>query len=274
MQIHFLGTRGSVPSPGRDTVKYGGNTTCIKFVSDENIKIIIDAGTGLRKLNHEKDKVLSFIFTHCHWDHVQGLPFFFPIFSSKRTLNFYIDELYLDGIKSAIIKQMSGKSFPVQFSDLPSHINFYPVSQKHVFSDKLTLHLFRNNHPGGASGLKFVNGKKVFTFITDNEIRNLKKEGRYDDFLQFCSGSDILVHDGQYRDSEMNKKSGYGHSTVESILELFHTIKPGIGVITHHDPDRKDHEVDEILEFAQNEIKRKKTPTKIIAAYEDLIIDI
>ncbi|OHD05648.1 MAG: hypothetical protein A2Y34_16140 [Spirochaetes bacterium GWC1_27_15] len=278
MQIKFLGTRGSIPAPGMDTVKYGGNTSCVEVTSDEGIRIIIDAGTGIRKINKnfklDSENIVKLFFTHSHWDHLQGLPFFNQLFVPDRKINFFINKIYFEEIKDAIIKQMSGKTFPVQFDSLPSVIKFIEVDKKYVFNANFTLELCENYHPGGSTGLKFTDGNKIFVFITDNEIKLLKERGLYPNLVEFCKNADIIAHDGQYLDADMRIKKGWGHSTIEDLVKLFIDCNVKIGIFTHHDPERKDDEVDEMEQWANDEIKKQNSTIKIIAAKEDLIIEV
>lgn len=279
MLISFLGTRGSIPSPSPDTVVYGGNTTSVKYVSDEGIFIIIDAGTGIRKLNDPEsirglsDETPFYIFfTHSHWDHLQGLPFLFELYNQKRSFFFLINHIHYDTVKNNIIKQMSDKSFPVDFSLISKHINFVSVKDEYTFSDNLKLELFENNHPGKSSGVKFIDNNKVFTFITDNEIQLLKEEGRYQKMIDFCSNSDILAHEGQYLEKEMMSKRGYGHSTIEEVMGLFSSIRPKIGIFTHHDPGRSDEEVAEMEKYLKEKIAEQNIEMEIYGATENLTI--
>lgn len=280
MIISFLGTRGSIPSPAPDTVIYGGNTTSIKYISDEGFFIIIDAGTGIRKLNspeyrHEltDNTPIYIFFTHSHWDHLQGLPFFFELYNKKRDFYFLINSIHFDTVKNNIIKQMSDKSFPVDFLTLPSHIKFIEVESEYVFSNNLKLEVFENNHPGKSSGVKFTDNNKVFTFITDNEIHFLKKEKKYQNLLDFCASSDILAHEAQYLEQEMDTRRGYGHSTIEEVMELFSSVRPKIGIFTHHDPGRSDSQVAEMEKYLKQKMKDEKISMKIYSATEDLSIE-
>lgn len=276
MQIKLLGTRGSIPAPGDHTVKYGGNTTCIEYISDKGIRIIIDAGTGIRKFNsgflHDPQKTIKIVFTHCHWDHLQGLPFFSQLFVNKNKIMFYINKKHFNDVKKSIIKQMKGNSFPVDFDKLPATIQFIPIDKKIKINKDLELQVFENSHPGGASGLKFIEKDKVFTFITDNEIKLLKEAKKYNELLDFSKDSDILIHDGQYIEKDMKIKKGWGHSTIDDIVELFINIKPKIGIFTHHDPDRSDKEVEELEKWAKSELKKHKVNTRLKAAVEDEVI--
>lgn len=278
MKIRFLGTRGSIPSPGEDTIKYGGNTSCVEVVSDEELRVIIDAGTGIRKINKnfkdDSENIVKFFFTHSHWDHLQGMPFFSQLFYPDKKINIYIDNNYFEEIKDAIIKQMSGKTFPVQFSSLPSIIKFISVDKEFSFSKDFKIELFPNSHPGGATGIKFINGKKIFIFITDNEIKLLKEKKEYEKLVSFCKNADVIAHDGQYLEKEMKLKRGWGHTTIEDLITFFIDSKPKIGIFTHHDPERKDSDIDEMENWAKEEIRKHNFDIQVIAAKEDMIIEI
>lgn len=278
MYIKFLGVRGSIPVPGKDTIKYGGNTTCLEFLSEKNTRIIIDAGTGIRKINKyllkDNDGTIKFFFTHSHWDHLQGLPFLNQLYNPEATFLFYINKFFFEEIKNDIIKQMSGKSFPVQFDNLPSDIKFIPVDKSLTINNDIKIEVFENSHPGGSSSIKIIEKGKIFTFITDNEIKILKEKNRYNEFLDYCRKSDIIVHDAQYLEKDMKFKKGWGHSTIEDVVQFFIDTNTKIGIFTHHDPERNDNEIDLIENIGINILKNKKSNIILFAAKEDDFIKI
>ena len=143
-----------------------------------------------------------------------------------------------------------------------------------MFSPNFKIELFENNHPGGSSGIKFVNNDKIFIFVTDNEIKLLKERGNYELFKKFCKGADIIAHDGQYLESEMKIKKGWGHTTIEDLMEFYIDVKPKIGIFTHHDPERKDIEIEEIEKNANLEVTKRDINIKILAAKEDMLLEI
>jgi phosphoribosyl 1,2-cyclic phosphodiesterase len=272
MQILFLGTRGSIPSPGSDFSQYGGNTTSVIITGNNGTSLVIDAGTGIRqagRLSNILEKpVMTLLFTHAHWDHLQGFPFFPGIYNKNLTINMLIAEPHLDSIRECLTKQMSGDSFPVHFDQLPAHIELIPIVNKHTIDDDLSIEIFENNHPSGATGVRCNSNDESITFITDNEIKLLKEQKRYDEFVSFCNGSNIIVHDGQYIETDMEIKKGWGHSTINDVAGLFIDTKPEIGIFTHHDPDRVDKEVSALEKQMQKLCKDAGNKTRVIAARE------
>ncbi|HOF00527.1 MAG TPA: MBL fold metallo-hydrolase [Spirochaetota bacterium] len=275
MQIKFHGSRGSIPAPGIDTIKYGGNTSCVEFVSDEGQRIIIDAGTGIRKINRTQfnDKILLF-FSHSHWDHLQGLPFFNQIFNPDARIEILLNARYYDGIKSDLLKQMSGKSFPIQFDSLPCDIKFIKIEEKYEIDSNLYVEVFENAHPGGSSAIKIVNKNKIFTFSTDNEISIMKERKTYDNFVKFCSNSTILAHDAQYLDAEMKNKKGWGHSSIQDVCDLLIESQIQTGFFTHHDPERTDDQIDDFENIIAEKISRSGRITTLSGAREEDVIEI
>lgn len=274
MQIKFHGTRGSIPAPGIDTIKYGGNTSCVEFVSDEGQRIIIDAGTGIRKINRTKfnDRILLF-FSHSHWDHLQGLPFFSQIFNPDAKIDILLNSRYYDDIKSDLLKQMSGKSFPIQFDSLPCDIKFIRIEKRYEINSNLSVEVFDNVHPGGSSAIKIVNNDRIFTFATDNEINIMKEKKNYNSFVDFCSNSTILAHDAQYLDIELKNKKGWGHSSIQDVCDLLIDAQIRTGFFTHHDPERTDNQIDDFQNVISEKISGSGKTMTISGAREEDVIE-
>ncbi|MBP5450486.1 MAG: MBL fold metallo-hydrolase [Spirochaetales bacterium] len=274
MQIEFFGTRGSVPSCGIEYVKYGGNTTCVQIITDNGTKLLIDAGTGIRNVADVsmKDTIRIFL-THSHWDHLQGLPFFGHIYSPIAKFEYYMSAKNYASIKDDLYKQMSGTTFPVDFKSLPCEMSFIKVDNKLKISDDLELEVFENAHPGEASAVKVISGKKVFTFLTDNEIEMLERENRYNDLVEFCKGSDCIAHDAQYSKEEYAKKPGWGHSSINQVIDLLIKVKPQIGIFTHHDPNHTDIQLDEFEELGKQMLKEANVQMLFFGAKENDVIE-
>jgi phosphoribosyl 1,2-cyclic phosphodiesterase len=257
MQLEVFGVRGSVPAPGADTAKYGGNTSCVYVVSDEGTHVILDSGTGIIKLGdqliHSHDvrddkKVLNILLTHNHWDHIQGFPFFKPIYVPDWPINIYPGQVDTDD-KDAILQQMTDSTFPVPYSMLLSDISIdTKMTSREVFEiDDVTVYTKPLNHPGGGTAYLLETATAKLAYVTDNEINpparlNTSKE----QWIDFYQGVDLLIHDAQFINEEMPGKLGWGHSTVDQVAELAIASNVKRLALISHDPSRTDEQLDNI----------------------------
>ena len=203
MLITFWGVRGSVPSPGPNTIYYGGNTTCLTLETEKTF-IIIDAGTGIINVGpyvvKKKIKSMHMLFTHYHWDHLQGLPFFNPIFDS----DIHIDMYGKKNLGETLALQMKQPFFPADYRTLPSQISHKKFSRSFSIDD-ITIETIENNHPNGCTGLKFIRKNKSFVFMTDNELFSPTDNiTSIDEFISFIKDTDFLIIPNIYesRDSK------------------------------------------------------------------------
>jgi len=244
MKITFYGARGSFPVCNPNVLQFGGNTSCILIETLDGTKIIIDAGTGICKLGNEliKDKnrqEIILLLTHFHWDHIQGWPFFLPAYQSR----FNITIASLDEKRSAektqvlLSGQMTKDYSPVTIDQMNASINFVKLSTINSKLSELTLNNIPLNHPGGCGGLKIKDADgKVATFVIDHE------HGKSIDpqYIDFCKGADVLVHETQYTDEELRKYAGWGHSSFNQAVELAQLAKVRQLIMTHHNPEHSD----------------------------------
>jgi phosphoribosyl 1,2-cyclic phosphodiesterase len=259
--VTFWGVRGSIPTPGHATQRYGGNTACIEVrVNDEFF--ILDGGSGLRSLGSSlAEKGLSSIkahmlFSHSHWDHIQGFPFFIPVYNPDTVLKVYDPDTTKQSIYALLHGQMQDRYFPVQFSDLGSTI----VSESFVNGKKqigdITLAYYDTCHPGGSLAYSITsNGKKV-VYSTDNELdlmllnreASLKNPKTFrkapKDFIKFIKGADLFIADGQYTDEEYLTKINWGHPRATTLVDASYEAGVKNLAITHHDPMQSDSDVD------------------------------
>jgi phosphoribosyl 1,2-cyclic phosphodiesterase len=178
--VKFWGTRGSIPTPGPRTVKYGGNTSCVSVTFAEDKRIIFDAGTGIRELgNHlikTQKKIMSHIFlTHFHWDHIQGLPFFAPAFSADNRFSIYGCENQKTKLSKVLSDQMESSYFPVPLKKLGAILTFKPLTEGSYFIEGLTVKALYLNHPGNTLGYLITHRNKTIGYLTDNEFTPLEK---------------------------------------------------------------------------------------------------
>jgi phosphoribosyl 1,2-cyclic phosphodiesterase len=269
MRFRFRGTRGSLSAPGVGTVKYGGNTTCIEVRSDNDDLIILDAGTGIRELGLELARnmpVKCHLFvSHTHWDHIQGLPFFVPLFVPGNELTIYgpPDPVTMTGIEAVLAKQMEYPHFPVRVAELQADIDYETLADGQVvdlgFAKVSTILM---NHPAMDFGFKVQCDGRTLFFTGDHEpFYNIYQPGEedYEDYQQivnernrgicdFLRGVDVLIVDAQYTEEEYAAKQGWGHSTFERALSLAKEAGVGKVYLTHHETTRTDADVDAIFD--------------------------
>ncbi|MCK4420853.1 MBL fold metallo-hydrolase [candidate division WOR-3 bacterium] len=252
MRVKFWGTRGSIPVPGKDTIKYGGNTTCLEITLENGREIIIDAGTGMRQLGMEiisnDIKHIDFFLTHSHWDHIQGFPFFAPIFRKDISLNIYGVSPTFERLLDILKGQMEFIYFPVQFKQLGAKISFKKFDPKGIDLDGVKVSSIMTNHPLETHAFKFEENDKTLVFMTDNELdHQVIATTPYDKQVDFVRGANILIHDAQYKKEEIDKYKGWGHSSWQETVAL--AKKAGVEKLffTHYDPSRTDTEIDEIV---------------------------
>ncbi|MFZ5642623.1 MAG: MBL fold metallo-hydrolase [Bacillota bacterium] len=278
MTVKFWGVRGSIPSPGEYTSRYGGNTACVSIHLDEKKTLVLDAGTGIRELGKTLmpgDADIFVIVTHIHWDHIQGFPFFAPIFQKNRVVYVFPYQKG-DTMFNSLFRQMDGAHFPITMDHLPSK---YQIITDDV-SSYMRQHGFNisriaNNHPGGAYGYRIENGGRSVIYLTDNELYPpAGKANDFDEFVKFCKDSDVLIHDAQYVEEDMPLKHGWGHSLVSQVIDLALAANVKHLVLFHHDPDRTDKELDIIQEKAREWLRDNNHKMECTVAYEGMALHI
>jgi phosphoribosyl 1,2-cyclic phosphodiesterase len=279
MQVRFFGVRGSVPTPGSATVRYGGNTVCVEVRLGDGTVIIFDGGTGMRELG----KVLlaehhagpfSLLLTHVHWDHIMGLPFFGPLWRKDTTLRIYplANDAHQDSARRRSL--FDGVHFPVRGSDIPARMDILEPEPGDWQIGSARVRRIALNHPGGAQGFRCDDddGSSI-VYLTDNELAPAGSNSQATEALaRFSAGAHVLIHDAQYDEHEMEDKRGWGHSSLQSVLELCHTAETPHLVLFHHDPDRDDDALDAIGWRAQEQLRRLKSATRATVAHEGLVI--
>lgn len=253
MKVSFYGVRGSIPTPGPDTARYGGNTPCVVLESRNGQKLILDAGTGLRIASSEFDdypESIDILLSHHHWDHVQGFPFFHPIFQPNTNITVYPGDT-IPPHPTAILDQMNKSYFPVKFHQLSANVTIKTTdfsSAEGVEIGDFTIQSMRMNHPDGGSAYRILCDDKLLVYATDNELSAPQSHAHhsFDDWVMFCSDADLLIHDAQYLAKEMPQKLGWGHSSIDETLDLANEAKVKLLCLFSHDPLRTDQQLDDI----------------------------
>lgn len=263
MLIKCWGSRGSIPVSGKEYIKYGGDTTCIEVRIKSDDVIIIDAGTGIRKLGIELMKEgrnkFHFLFTHAHWDHVIGFPFFKPILNEKATFLMHKCPFQRDYVKTILTKVMSPPNFPLNYSDLKAKMVYKETSTKKFKIGSATIVPIPVSHPNRGSGYKIIDDGKTFVFLTDNELEFTHPGGlTAKEYADFSAGADLLIHDAEYTPEEYKKTIKWGHSRYTDALDL--AVKSGIKKLGlfHINQERTDKEMDQIVRKCSNVLSEKQ----------------
>lgn len=272
--IQFWGVRGSIPSPGNATVRYGGNTACVSVDIGIEKLLVFDAGTGLRMLGKALEGNIMPIFvllSHPHWDHIQGFPFFTPIYQAGRTV-YLFPTPQGKAQWCAALEQMDGAHFPVTADHLPSQTHCITEEALTFLAGQgFCLSSIALNHPGGGAGYRLEHAGRALVYLTDNELAPpYEPTTTFDDFVRFCQHADVLIHDAQYLDTDMPHKHGWGHSLVQQACDLAVAAQVRHLVLFHHDPDRSDAALDHIQETACAWLASQDQGLRCTVAYEGL----
>ena len=279
IHVDFWGVRGSVPSPGPTTTRYGGNTSCVSITVDNKI-LILDAGTGIRNLGSaiigQPELEIFVVVTHSHWDHIQGFPFFTPIYQPNRPVHMFPTLHKKNVVLSSLIDQMDGAHFPITPDQVPSNFNFVTENPlEFLESNGFHIELVPMNHPGKAFGYKIKIDDKIICYFTDNEIDPpYEKSIELDVLTEHCKNVDILIHDAQYIEADMPLKHGWGHSLISQVTKLGESAEVKNLVYYHHDPERSDDDIDAELETASKTLKENGSSVCPYFAYEGLKLSI
>jgi phosphoribosyl 1,2-cyclic phosphodiesterase len=266
--LRFWGVRGSIATPGPDTAGVGGNTSCIEVRCGEQL-FILDAGTGLRGLGDELmrrgEQRAELLLSHLHWDHIQGLPFFVPLYVPGVELVLHGPSWGRGGLQGALRRQMSAPGFPVEFADIGARVELAELRHHSRFQrGDVTITAARLNHPGGVLGYRIEYGGKALVYATDTEHYDCVDPA----LRELCRGADLLVYDAQYTPEEYPTKVGWGHSTFQAGIELARAAGASRLALFHHDPRRNDAAVAAIEERARARFEG------VVAAREGMCFDV
>lgn len=253
--LRFWGVRGSTPTPVVGNLGYGGNTPCVSVESGPDELLIFDAGSGIRALGAEimrrttLPKLLHIFFTHFHWDHVQGLPFFAPLYREDMRVVFHSAREAAE-LRAILGRQMATPFFPVDFGALPSQVEFRQIANEPIGVSDCSVQGFPLHHPQGAQGYRITDGRKSIVLATDHEHGDLSIDG---ELRRVARDADVLIYDAQYTPAEYSQRKGWGHGTWQEATNVARDAQVGKLILFHHDPDHDDGVLDGIVAEAQQQ---------------------
>jgi phosphoribosyl 1,2-cyclic phosphodiesterase len=273
LRVTCWGTRGSIPAPGADTVRFGGNTSCVEMCAAGGPRLIFDAGTGIRalgrRLGQEDGPVDAHLFvTHYHWDHIQGFPFFAQLYDPATRLTVHGPREGDVSIEAAIEGQMSPLYFPIPLQALAATVEFAAADGRPWERDGVEVRSFRVRHPGVTLGYRVSAGGASLVYVPDNEIGNGPDPRWYRAMVEFAAGADLLLHDSMYADDEYPRFVGWGHSSVGQAVRLAEDAGVASLALFHHAPDRTDAGVEQMAGELRDRLASRGSRLALWAAAE------
>ncbi len=287
--VTFWGTRGSIPTPGAQTARYGGNTPCVAVEGTggrDGQLVILDAGTGIRALGRELVEKQNgavqaeILLSHAHWDHIQGLPHFKPFFAPGNAVRIWGSRQGTTSLEAILRQQMDPAVFPVPLDALSAKLTVQQVDPGEFALGTFRVQAMQLRHPGTTLGYRLTPaaGGASIAYVTDNE---LGPGGHYGtppswrkDFATFLHGVELLIHDAMYTPEELEEHRGWGHSTYEEAVALAGEAGVKRLVLFHHEPEHGDEAIDALLAAARRQARTKGLPAEVLAAQEGMTLTI
>ncbi|MHC4481647.1 MAG: MBL fold metallo-hydrolase [Planctomycetota bacterium] len=275
MLIRCWGARGSIPVSGAQYLRYGGDSTCTELRTGDGKVIVIDAGSGIRRLGKllvaEGVSDIHLLFTHAHWDHLLGFPFFQPLYESGCSIRILGAPSAQSSIRQMISETMAPPNFPVPLEDVHAEVTFSEDCRDPFAIGTVGITPMPLSHPDHGLGYRFAEDGRTFVFLTDNELAFQHPGGaRFDDYARFCQGADLLVHDAEFTPAEYAHTRTWGHSRFTDAVELATRADVAALGLFHHNADRTDDQVDEIVAACRRIIADNTARIECFAAAQDM----
>ena len=277
--LKIWGCRGSLPTPGTDTVTYGGNTSCVEVVLEGDAALVLDAGTGIRALGFDlaarNKRQIHLFLTHLHLDHLEGLRFFAPLWDERVTLEIWGPRSPEVSLRDRILRSFSPPLFPLDFRDVPARVTFHDLPGEPWRAEGITLFADLVLHPGPTVGFRLETDGSAFAYLPDHEPALAGIEGRSLDWISagaLAHGADLVLHDAQYFEDEYDAKIGWGHSSVADAVAFAQAVGAGRLVLFHHEPDHSDSALELLLDRARELTAPGALPPML--AREGMVIEV
>ena len=276
MKVTLWGTRGSLATPGPESVRYGGNTCCVEVRGADGSVLVLDAGTGIRRLGDGLDpatKRVDILLTHLHMDHIQGLGFFGPMFDPDKQVHIWGPPSTTMDLRGRLARYLSPPLFPIGLRDVPCRLEFHDVVSLGQFqAGGFEILAALVCHPGPTVGYRITGDGASVTYLPDHEpalgATSLPQEPEWISGFELAVGVDLLIHDAQYTDEEYLPRVGWGHSTFTDAIEFAAAASVKRLVLFHHDPGHSDARLDALIEETRN---ANHVPFEIISGVEGAV---
>jgi phosphoribosyl 1,2-cyclic phosphodiesterase len=255
LTVRFRGVRGSIPSPARENIRYGGNTSCVEVRCGDQL-LILDAGSGIRCLGDDLAKEFGprpieadLLVSHTHWDHIQGLPFFAPAYSPHNRIRIIALNGHASVVEQALRNQMSPLHFPVGLEQMLGIVEISELTSHHADLGNFSIQVTSLNHPGGCAGFRLETNAAAIGYLPDHEPFGAV-DPRRKALVEFVRNLDLLILDTQYTDEEYPNRVGWGHGFLSASVAL--AVEAGVHrlALFHHDPSHSDDQIDQMIETA------------------------
>jgi len=257
VKITLWGTRGSLAAPGPETVRYGGNTACVEVRGGDDSLLILDAGTGIRRLGgtvESEVRRIDVLLTHLHMDHIQGLGFFPPLDQPGRDVHIWAPPSPTLDLRTRLSRYLSPPLFPVRIRELPCRLTLHDAPLERFRIGRFEIEASLVCHPGSTVGYRIGEDGTTLTYLPDHELAlgaaSFPAEPDWTSGFELASGADLLIHDAQYAEVEYRQRVGWGHSTIDQALHFAAAAGVKRLVTFHHDPGHSDAMLDRLIEEA------------------------
>lgn len=284
IELAFWGVRGTLPVPGKKAIKYGGNTSCISLEFPRENLFIFDAGTGIKELSdylmeNKRFRIEAKIFiSHPHWDHINALPFFAPLYIQGNDFEICGPSHGDISMCDLISGQMDGVHFPINIKEFSSRVYFRDLAEEEFDIDGIKIRTMLLNHPGHCLGYRVEYKNKTICYVTDNELypksSQFYNKNYFSKLVSFVKNADVLITDCTYNDEEYESKISWGHSSTTQVVDLADRAGVKTLYLFHHDPNQTDDDIEAKLKTAQEMLKKKKSATRCLAPKEKQLLKI
>jgi phosphoribosyl 1,2-cyclic phosphodiesterase/CheY-like chemotaxis protein len=282
MELTFWGVHGTMPVPGKKTTRYGGNTSCVTLDFSKGNLFIFDAGTGIKALSDylmANNRILvgtKIFISHPHWDHINALPFFVPLYNRGNEIEICGPAHGDISMKEMISGQMDGVYFPINIKEFGAMVTFRDLMEEEFEIDGIKIKTMLLNHPGHCLGYRVDYKGRSICYLTDNELypksNRFHNEYYLEHLVKYINQADALITDATYTDEEYEIKVGWGHSAISQVVDLAHRARVKTLYLFHHDPDQTDEDIDAKLETARTLLEQKKSKTRVEAPHEGQVV--